>query len=118
MAVTPIALLVCGPALPPNPPQDDPAPIPPPEGGGPSGGGPARRERREARYQRRQARRLENKRARCESLGGLEKAFSYRKMFFYGKRCCNGVGWKQSTQNYGLHLFSGTARRRKLKFFQ
>ena len=30
----PITLLVCGPALPPNPPQDDPAPIPPPQGGG------------------------------------------------------------------------------------
>lgn len=71
------------------------------------------KERWEARYHRRQARRLENKRARCESLGGLKKAFSYRKMFFHGKKCCNGVGWKQSTQNFGLHLFSGTARRRK-----
>lgn len=71
------------------------------------------KEHREARYHRRQARRLENKRARCESLGGLKKAFSYRKMFFHGKKCCNGVGWKQSTQNFGLHLFSGTARRRK-----
>jgi len=27
-------VLVCGPDLPPNPPQDDPAPIPPPKGGG------------------------------------------------------------------------------------
>lgn len=71
------------------------------------------KERREARYHRRQARRLENKRARCESLGGLKKAFSYWKMFFHGKKCCNSVGWKQSTQNFGLHLFSGTARRRK-----
>lgn len=30
----PITLLVCGPALLSNPPQDDPAPIPPPKGGG------------------------------------------------------------------------------------
>ena len=30
----PITVLVCGPALPPNPPQDNPAPIPPPKGGG------------------------------------------------------------------------------------
>ena len=30
----PIILVGCGPALPPNPPQDDPAPIPPPKGGG------------------------------------------------------------------------------------
>ena len=34
-------------------------------------------------------------------------------MFFYGRRCCNGVRWKQSTQNFELHLFSGTARRRR-----
>ena len=30
----PMILVGCGPALPPNPPQDDPAPIPPPKGGG------------------------------------------------------------------------------------
>lgn len=42
-------------------------------------------ERREARYQRRQARRLEKKRARCDQLGGLKKSFGYRKMFFWGK---------------------------------
>lgn len=70
-------------------------------------------ERREARYQRRRARRLEKKRARCDHLGGLEKSFGYRKMFFWGKKCCNGVRWKQSTQNFELHLFSGTARRRR-----
>lgn len=70
-------------------------------------------ERREARYQRRWARRLEKKRARCDHLGGLEKSFGYRKMFFWGKKCCNGVRWKQSTQNFELHLFSGTARRRR-----
>ena len=43
----------------------------------------------------------------------MNKVFSFRKMFFYGKKCCNGVGWKQSTQNFKLHLFSGTARRRR-----
>lgn len=70
-------------------------------------------ERREARYQRRRARRLEKKRARCDRLGGLKKSFGYRKMFLWGKKCCNGVRWKQSTQNFELHLFSGTARRRR-----
>ena len=38
MAPTTLTMLMvlvgCGPALPPNPPQDDPAPIPPPKGGG------------------------------------------------------------------------------------
>ena len=70
-------------------------------------------ERREARYQRRKAKRQAKREARCAALGPIDKVFSYRKMFFYGRRCCNGVRWKQSTQNFELHLFSGTARRRR-----
>jgi len=70
-------------------------------------------ERREARYQRRKAKRQARREARCAALGPINKVFSYRKMFFYGRRCCNGVRWKQSTQNFELHLFSGTARRRR-----
>lgn len=70
-------------------------------------------ERREARYQRRRAARQRRREARCEALGSLEDVFSYRRMFFYGKKCCNGVRWKQSTQNFELHLFSGTAVRRR-----
>lgn len=46
MAPTALAALIvlvgCGPALPPNPPQDDPSLIPPPEGGG-SGREPQRK---------------------------------------------------------------------------
>jgi len=70
-------------------------------------------ERHEARFQRRKAKRLERKQARCDSLGPMNKIFSYRKMFFYGKKCCNGVRWKQSVQNFEGHLFSGTATRRR-----
>ena len=70
-------------------------------------------ERHEARFQRRKAKRLERKQARCDSLGPMNKVFSYRKMFFYGKKCCNGVRWKQSVQNFEGHLFSGTATRRR-----
>lgn len=70
-------------------------------------------ERHEARFQRRKAKRLERKQARCNSLGPMNKVFSYRKMFFYGKKCCNGVRWKQSVQNFEGHLFSGTATRRR-----
>ena len=29
------------------------------------------------------------------------------------RKCCNGVRWKQSVQNFEAHLFSGTAKRRK-----
>lgn len=70
-------------------------------------------DRREARYRNRQRKRQANKAARNASVGPVEKAFSYRAMFFAGKRCCNGVRWKQSTQNFELHLFSGTAARRR-----
>lgn len=70
-------------------------------------------DRREARYQRRKARRKEKKEARCAALGPLSQVYSYRKMFYYGRKCCNGVRWKQSTQNFEMHLFSGTARRRR-----
>jgi hypothetical protein len=70
-------------------------------------------ERREARYKRRRARRQARLQARNAAIGTLEEAFSYRAMFYYGKKCCNGVRWKQSTQNFELHLFSGTAARRR-----
>ena len=70
-------------------------------------------ERREARYQRRRVRRQEKRAARCAALGTIDQVFSYRKMFFLGRRCCNGVRWKQSVQNFENHLFSGTARRRR-----
>lgn len=70
-------------------------------------------ERREARYQRRRAKRQANKQARNDMVGPLEKAFSYRAMFLYGLKCCTGVRWKYSTQTFELHLFSGTAKRRR-----
>lgn len=69
-------------------------------------------ERREARYKRRQERRR-NRQTRSDRLGGLEGVFSYHTMFKHGKKCCNGVRWKASTQNFELHLFSGTAKRRR-----
>lgn len=70
-------------------------------------------ERRAARYQRRQKRRQAKCQARADAVGPLAKAFSYRAMFLCGRKCCNGVRWKQSTQNFELHLFSGTAKRRR-----
>lgn len=70
-------------------------------------------ERREARYQRRKAKRQAKREARCAALGPIDKVYSYRKMFSYGRKCCNGVRWKQSVQNFETHLFSGTASRRR-----
>lgn len=70
-------------------------------------------ERREARYRRRRQRRWENKRARSEALGPIDRVFSYRRMFRYGLKCCCNVDWKQSTQNFKPHLFSRTAVNRR-----
>lgn len=70
-------------------------------------------QRREARYRRRQTRRQAKRKARSDALGPIEEVFSYRAMFFYGRKCCNGVRWKASTQRFEMHLFSGTAKRRR-----
>lgn len=70
-------------------------------------------QRRELRYARRKASRQTRKIQRCKSIGSIDDVFSYHKLFFWGKKCCNGVRWKKSTQNFELHLFSGTAARRK-----
>lgn len=70
-------------------------------------------ERREARYQRRKARRAANLAKRNEAIGTLEEAFNYRDMFRYGRICCNGVRWKNSVQRFEMHLFSITARQRR-----
>lgn len=71
------------------------------------------KERHEARYQRRKAKRQAQREKRVKDLGPMEKIFGYRKMLQYGRKCCNGVRWKQSTQNFEWHLFSGTAVRRR-----
>lgn len=70
-------------------------------------------ERREARYHRRKSKRQANRLKRSKEVGTLQDVFNYHDMFFYGRKCCTGVRWKQSTQNFELHLFSGTAKRRR-----
>jgi len=71
-------------------------------------------ERREVRYQRRKQRRLERKIQRSNDIGQLQDVFRYSDFYKTGKKCCNGVRWKNSTQKFELHLFSGTAKRRQL----
>ena len=36
---------------------------------------------------------------------------SYGELYKAGKKCCNGVRWKNSVQRFEMHLFSGTAVR-------
>jgi len=69
--------------------------------------------RRAGRRQRRAALRLEKCQKRSDALGGMENVFAYSKLYKAGKKCCNGVRWKQSVQRFELRLFSGTAVRRR-----
>lgn len=69
--------------------------------------------RRQGRYERRVAKREAKRRERSLALGDLDDIFAYHKLHKRGKQCCNGSRWKQSTQRHELHLFSGTAKRRK-----
>ena len=69
--------------------------------------------RRKGRYERRRFKRGRNKELRGEAVGGLADIFTFHDMFKLGRVCCNGVRWKQSTQNFERHLFSGTAARRR-----
>lgn len=69
--------------------------------------------RRKGRYERRKQAREERRVMRCQDLRSMEEIFSYRNMFDAGKKCCNGVRWKTSTQNYERHLFSQTAATRE-----
>ena len=66
-------------------------------------------ERHELRYQRRRAKRLMKKQYRTDDIGGVEVALSYDKLYKAGKKCCCGVRWKQSVQNFEMHMFSKTA---------
>lgn len=69
--------------------------------------------RREGRYTRRQEKRKQKLIARNMKVGTIEDIFTYSNMYKHGKKCCNGVRWKASTQNFERHLFSGTASRRR-----
>ena len=72
-----------------------------------------RMSRRKGRRFRRQAKRLKIRQDRCDELGGADEVFNYRDLYKAGKKCCNGVRWKQSVQNFELRIFSGTAARRR-----
>lgn len=69
--------------------------------------------RRNSRYERRKAKREENRLRRSVEIGGLSDVFTYHDLYKAGKQCCKSVRWKNSTQRFEMHLFSGTAKRRK-----
>ena len=57
-------------------------------------------ERREARFQRRVARRAAHKRELCAKYDDYEQVFSYRHLYEAYKKCRRNVGWKASVQRY------------------
>lgn len=70
--------------------------------------------RRSGRYARRKTKRDARRIQRSIDVGGLNDVFTFRDLYVAGKECCNGVRWKNSTQRFEMHLFSGTASRRKI----
>ena len=57
-------------------------------------------ERREARFQRRVAKRAAHKRELCAKYDDYEQVFSYRHLYEAYKKCRRNVGWKASVQRY------------------
>ena len=63
-------------------------------------------ERKQARYERRKNKRLRIIEERSSKYADLNNAFCFSKAMYYGDKCCNGVGYKKSTQNFKLHEFT------------
>lgn len=57
-------------------------------------------ERREARYQRRKARRTEKKAAQCAMCDNFDWVFSYEHLYHSYRMCRRNVAWKASVQKY------------------
>lgn len=57
-------------------------------------------ERREARFQRRVAKRTAHKHELCAKYDDYEQVFSYRHLYEAYKKCRRNVGWKASVQRY------------------
>lgn len=64
------------------------------------GDGMTSEERREARFQRRVAKRAAHKKELCAKYDDYEQVFSYRHLYEAYKKCRRNVGWKASVQRY------------------
>lgn len=65
-------------------------------------------ERREARYQRRKAKRQAKRNEYAESLGNFDDVFSYMNLYESFGLCKQGVRWKASIQSYEANLCINT----------
>lgn len=69
-------------------------------------------ERREARYQRRKAKRMAKRKEKLEKYT-FERVISPKYLFNAAKEAAKGVRWKSSVQRYLLHLTKNTGRTHK-----
>ena len=65
-------------------------------------------ERREIRYQRRKAKRLEKKKQLQEQYGDFDKVFCFKNLYDAFSKCRKGVMWKSSTKRYKANLLRNT----------
>lgn len=63
-------------------------------------------ERKQKRYERRKNKRIKKIEETSQKYADLNKAFCFHKAMYYGDKCCKGVGYKKSTQNFKLHEFT------------
>lgn len=63
-------------------------------------------ERKEQRYQRRKNKRLKKNQEDSDKYCNLDNIFNFHKCLYYADRGCRAVGFKKSTQNFKLHLFT------------
>ena len=64
------------------------------------------RERKDVRYLRRKRLRELKNIYRSNRYASIEDAFCFHKVMYYADKCCNGVRYKKSTQNFELHMFT------------
>ena len=65
--------------------------------------------RKDARYFRRKRLRELKTIERSNKYGNIEEIFCFHKVMYYADKCCNGVRYKKSTQNFQLHMFTNIA---------
>ena len=63
-------------------------------------------ERKELRYQRRKNKREDKLIINSNNYADVNKCFTFYKVYGYAKKCTRNVGYKKSTINFKLHMFS------------
>ena len=79
------------------------------------------RERREERYKRRKKKREDKILVESKYYADVNRVFCFSKVMEYSEKCCKGIGYKRSTQNFKIHMFTiiaTTCRKIKTNTYQ